>query len=251
MFTWNKSEYLFIVHNHSRFFEVAKLPDTKSNTVITHIKSAFARRGIPCEVISDNGPQYSSKEFESLTKQWEFKHTTTSPLYPQANELVEKSVQTVKNLLTKAKHDNRDPYLGLLEYRNTPIDEVGSPAQLLVSRRLRSIIPTTEAQLQPRVLDPNKVKEKLRLKQEKQKYYFNQHTRQLRALEKGKQIRVRMGNRWEPRVVVDHAETPRSYKVQTDNGGEYRRNRKMLMKLQAVVLHGQMTHIFMNLHQEA
>ena len=119
-----------------------------------------------------------------------------------------------------------------------------------MSRRLRSIIPTTEAQLQPRVLDPNKGKEKLRLKQEKQKYYFNQHTRQLPALEKGKQIRVRMGNRWEPRVVVDHAETPRSYKVQTDNGGEYRRNRKMLMKLQAVVLHRQMTHIFMNLHQE-
>ena len=98
-----------------------------------------------------------------------------------------------------------------------------------MSRRLRSIIPTTEAQLQPRVLDPNKVKEKLRLKQEKQ--YFDQHTRQLPALEKGEQIRVRMGNRWEPGVVVDHTETPRSYKVQTDNGEEYRRNRKMLMKL--------------------
>ena len=92
------------------------------------------------------------------------------PLYPQANGLVEKSVQTVKNLLTKANQDNLDPYLGLLEYRKTPIDEVGSPAQLLMSRRLRSIIPTTAAQLQPRVLDPNKVKEKLRLKQEKQNY---------------------------------------------------------------------------------
>ena len=169
------------------------------------------------------------RNFESFTKQWEFKHTTTSALYPQANRLVEKSVQTIKNLLTKAKQDNRDPYLGLLDYRNTPIDEVGSPAQLVMSRRLRSIFPSTEAQLQPRVLDPNKVKEKLKLKQEKQ--YFDQHTRQLPALEKGEQIRVRMGNRWEPGVVVDNAETPRSYKVQTDNGEEYRRNRKMLMKL--------------------
>ena len=33
-----------------------------------------------------------------------------------------------------------------------------------------------------------------------------------------------MGNHWEPGVVVDHAETPRS-------GGEYRRNKKLLMKL--------------------
>ena len=40
-----------------------------------------------------------------------------------------------------------------------------------------------------------------------------------------------MGKRWEPGVVVAHAETARSYKVQTDNCAEYCRNRKMLMKL--------------------
>ena len=57
LFTRDKSEYLIIVNYHSRFFEEATLPDTKNNTVITHIKSAFARHGIPCEVISDNGPQ--------------------------------------------------------------------------------------------------------------------------------------------------------------------------------------------------
>ena len=83
LLTWDKSEYLITVDYHSLFFEVAKLPDT--NTVITHSKSAFAHHGIPCEVISNNGPQYSSKKIESFTKHWEFKHTTTSPLYPQAN----------------------------------------------------------------------------------------------------------------------------------------------------------------------
>ena len=232
LFTWDKSEYLITVDYHPWFFEVAKLPDTKSNTVSAHSKSAFAYHGIPCEVISDNGTQYSSKEFESFTKHWEFKHTTTSPLFPQGNGLVEKSVQTVKYLLTKAKQDNRDPYLGLLEYRNTPIDEVGSPAQVHMSRRLRSIITTTEAQLQPRVLDPNRVKEGIRLKKEKQKYYFDQYTKQLPRLEKGEQIRVGMEKRWEPGVVVHHAETPtRSYRVQRDNGGENHRNRKVLMKL--------------------
>ena len=94
LFTWDKAEYLIIVDYHSRFFEVAKLPDTKSTTVITHTKSAFARHGIPSELISDNGPQYSSKEFELFAKQWEFKHTTVSPLNPQANGLVEKAVLT-------------------------------------------------------------------------------------------------------------------------------------------------------------
>ena len=75
--------------------------------------------------------------------------------------------------------------MGLLEYRNTPIDDIGSPAQLFMSQQLRSIIPTSNAQLQPKVLDPHKVKEKLRLKQEKQKRYFDQHAKHLSTLEKG------------------------------------------------------------------
>ena len=186
-----------------------------------------ARHEIPCEVISDNGPQYSSKGFWLFAKRWEFKHTTVSPLYPQANGRVEKKVQTVKNLLTKAKQDRRDPYLRLLEYRNTPIDDAGSPAQLLMSRRLRSIIPTTNAQLQPKVLDPRRVKAKLRLKQEKQK-----HAKHLPTLEKGDRIRIHMGSHWKPGVVTEHAcaETPRSCRIRTDEGRENRRNRRALMK---------------------
>ena len=75
---------------------------------------------------------------------------------PEANGLVEKAVQTVKDPLTKAKKYGKDPYISLLEYRNTPVDGLGSPAQLLMNRRLRSVIPTTTAQLHPRIIDPNK-----------------------------------------------------------------------------------------------
>ena len=60
-----------------------------------------------------------------FAKQWEYKHTTLSVLYPQANGLVEREVQTMRT--------RRDPYLGLLEYRNTPTDDVCSSAQLLMS----------------------------------------------------------------------------------------------------------------------
>ena len=35
-FMWDKSEYLIIVDYHSRYFKVAKLPDTKNTTVITY-----------------------------------------------------------------------------------------------------------------------------------------------------------------------------------------------------------------------
>ena len=39
-----------------------------------------------------------------------------------------------------------------------------------------------------------------------------------------------MAGHWKPGVVTGHEETPRSYRIQTDEGREYRRNRKMLMK---------------------
>jgi len=74
----------------------------------------MARHGIPKTVKSDNGPQYTAEEYKKFSKEWGFHHVTTSPYHPQANGLAEKSVQIIKNLLTKAKLDNKDPYLSLL-----------------------------------------------------------------------------------------------------------------------------------------
>jgi len=70
----------------------------------------------------------------------------------------------------------------------------------------------------------------LKLKQEKQKHYFDQHVKHLPTLEIGDPIRVQMGGRRKPGVVTGHEETPKSYRIQTDEGGEYHRNRRILMK---------------------
>lgn len=57
LFTFDQQEYLLLVDYHSKFIEVEWLrTDTRSTTVITHLKSQFARHGIPETVISDNGP---------------------------------------------------------------------------------------------------------------------------------------------------------------------------------------------------
>ena len=52
--------YLLLVDYYSNFPEICLLKDTHSSTVITHMKSIFARYGIPKTIVSDNGPQYSS-----------------------------------------------------------------------------------------------------------------------------------------------------------------------------------------------
>lgn len=74
-----------------------------SRGVVTALKSRFARHGIADVVVSDNGPQYTSAEFRCFAESWEFEHTTSSPGHAQSNGQLERTVQTVKNLLKKAQ----------------------------------------------------------------------------------------------------------------------------------------------------
>ena len=133
--------------------------------MITHTKAVFARHGIPSVVRSDNGPQYSATEYKEFSKSWGFTHITTSPYHSQSNGLAEKSVQILKRILNKAKQGGTDPYLGLLEHRNTAIDNMGSPTQLSMSRQLRSVLPVTSQHLSPRVIERLKQKQALRKQQ--------------------------------------------------------------------------------------
>ena len=85
------------------FVVVRKLNSTTSAAVIYHLKSVFAEHGIPETLVSDNGPQYNSQELAAFCKQWGIDHMTSSPLYPQGNGFIERSVQTVKNAFTKSR----------------------------------------------------------------------------------------------------------------------------------------------------
>ena len=104
--------------------------------MIHHTKSIFALHGITEVVISDNGPQYKSKEYDNFAKTWGFQHKTSSPTYPQSNGLAERTVQTVKNLLKKVLSSGQDPYLSILCYRNTPFEGDGF-SSAVVRRQLK------------------------------------------------------------------------------------------------------------------
>ena len=66
-FTWNDQDIIVVVDHFSRFIEVEKLPNTRSSTVNSKMKSIFARHGMPVKVISDDGPFYASHELRSWT----------------------------------------------------------------------------------------------------------------------------------------------------------------------------------------
>ena len=168
---------------HSNFFEVEKLPDTLSSTVILSLKRHFARYGIPQVLRTDNGPQFAANGFRKLSLDWGFDHITSSPRYPQSNGKVENSVKTAKRLMFKAKSSGTDPWLALLAFRNTPTQGYStSPAQRLMGRRTRTTLPTHVSLLEPEF--SVKIEEAER-NREKQKASFDRCAKDLPVLKEG------------------------------------------------------------------
>ena len=102
LFELKGMQYLLVIDYFSRYPEVIKMSSTTSKSTIAALKSVFSRHGIPEVVRSDNGPQYNSQEFTSFTEVYNFRHVTSSPLYPQSNGQAERSVQTVKKILRQS-----------------------------------------------------------------------------------------------------------------------------------------------------
>ena len=110
-----------IIRPIQQFPVVSNLTSTSSQATLTHL-CIFAVHGIPVQLLTDNGKQYSSKEFRDFRESYGIEHLTSSPNYPQANGPSERMVQTLKNIVTKCDEDGWDPYLELLSYRAIPID---------------------------------------------------------------------------------------------------------------------------------
>ena len=230
LFVLDGQSFLIAVDYYSGYFEVQDMSRTTSTRVITVLKSWFSRHGIPVIIISDNGPPFNSEDFKTVSKEWDFRHTTSSPYHAQSNGRVENAVKTCKSLLTKARADKRDPLLALLEWRNTPTEGMNaSPVQLLYGRRTRTRLSVAKQLLTPQVITD--VPEKIKIRKQKQKHYYDRHSHELPKLHDGDAIRMRLPREkeWSLGRVIGQEGTrsTRSYLVEV-NGKHYRRNRKWL-----------------------
>ena len=226
LFEYAGNDYMVLVDYHSDFFEVDRLDKKTSAEVIFKMKAHFARHGIPEELVSDNAGCFDSREFEKFVDTWGFEHNPSSPLYAQSNGKAENAVKQAKNLMKKAAESKSDVYLALLTLRNTPTEDMKtSPAQRLFSRRTRTLVPSARSLLKPQVCE--NVEQKLIDKKKKQADAYNRHTKELSTLQPGQVVRVRAGDRWVKSKVEEQVDV-RSYKIQTENGRVYRRNRRQL-----------------------
>lgn len=203
---------------------MARLKNQTTQEVINHTRSIFARHGIPEVVISDNGPQYSADLYATFAREHGFEHVTSSPHYPQGNGAAERAVRTVKGMLRKSG----DPNHALLAYRSTPLENGYSPAQLLMSRNLRTTLPITRKQRKPEAVERSDLVDKEESIRERQKN-LNQHhrARELPQLEPGNTVWI--PDRGTSGTVVEET-APCSHIVGTTDG-TYRRNRRHLIQM--------------------
>ena len=207
--------------------------DTKSITIVKKMKKMFSRLGIPETLRSDNGPQYIAQVFKEFSKEWNFKHVTSSPEYPKSNGFVERHIQIVKNLLTKAKQSGKDPYLAMLESRNCPVENSSSPAQLIYGRCLRSLLPIYQEKLKIKSINDDDIQDQKFQKQSKQAFYYDQHAKCQKQLKEGQDVYVYQNEKWKEAIVEKKCAEPCNYIIKTQDGKIHRRNRHRLRPVES------------------
>ena len=98
-----------------------KITATKT---IEILRTVFARNGLPEQIVSDNGSQFTSTKFESFIKANGITHFKSAPYHPATNGLAERMVRTFKQSLKAMKDEpislNKKIANFLLMYRNAP-----------------------------------------------------------------------------------------------------------------------------------
>ena len=100
--------------------------------MINEPERQFIDFGVPDKPVTDNGPQFDSREFRLFTKRLSIEHATSSPNYPRSKGQAECYVQTIHNSLSKMLADGKTLAETLVTIRSAPVgDGLPSPAVLL------------------------------------------------------------------------------------------------------------------------
>ena len=147
--------YLFtVVDRFTRWPEAIPIPDAKTETCARAlIRHWIARFGVPTDLASDRGAQFTSDLWKELNKLLGIQHCTTTAYHPQANGMVERLHRQLKaSLKARAIHPrwmDELPFV-LLGLRTAWREDPDcSPAELVYGSSLHvpgEFLPSTSAE---------------------------------------------------------------------------------------------------------
>ncbi|XP_062711283.1 uncharacterized protein K02A2.6-like [Aedes albopictus] len=91
--------YLVIVDSFSKWPEIFQTRSTTASSTIGILRETFARFGVSDTIVSDNGSQFCSSEFQQFCEYSGIIHIRTAPYHPQSNGQAERFVDTLKRSL--------------------------------------------------------------------------------------------------------------------------------------------------------
>ena len=116
---------------------------TTAEKTVVELRQVSSTHGLPEQLVSDNGAQFTSEVFQQFLRENGIKHVRSAPHHPSTNGEAKRFVQTFKNAMKAAKNDSGsfETKLArfLLVYRSTPNTTTGeSPTELLFHRQIRT-----------------------------------------------------------------------------------------------------------------
>ena len=145
--------YILTVMDYAtRYPEAVPLRRIDVETVAEALCVVFTRFGIPTEILTDQGSQFTSGIMQQVLQLLEVTHIRTSPYHPQTDGMVERFHATMKAMLLKKDNPSKEwdrllPYI-CFAYRSVPHDVTGySPFALMFGREVQSPLTLLRRQL--------------------------------------------------------------------------------------------------------
>ena len=133
--------FLIVIDAHSKWIEAFPMNISTSSATIETLRITFATHGLLEILVTDDGSNFVSREFEGFLKQNGIRHIRTAPYHPASNGMAERAVQTFKEGMKKMNEGSVETRVSrfLACYRITPQTSAGvSMAELLLGRKPRS-----------------------------------------------------------------------------------------------------------------
>ena len=231
--------FLVLVDCYTDWPDVVHLcHDTTTPSLLMALKQAFCRSWTPDVIWSDQGPQFMSKLFQDFSKEWGFRHATSSPTYPQSNGKAEATVKSMKKIIltawTGTRLDMDKLARAMLQYRNTPSRKDGlSPAQKLFGRPIQDVLPAHHRAFAPEwQRSAAEADERERSHREQVESDYNRQAHNLPEIHIGSNVAVQDAStkRWDIYGVVADIGPHRRYFVRTGSGRVLVRNRRFLRR---------------------
>ena len=149
---------LVILDAFSRFPEIYPVKDMSANTLIAKFRDYFARYGFPDAILSDNGTQFRSKEFQNYCARFNIKKKFTNTYRPSSNGICERFNGSLQKKIKCLLMENEIPSTAwtrvlpaaAMAMRNDVNRSTGfTPSQLFLAFRVRdlSLVPFNQRYL--------------------------------------------------------------------------------------------------------